>query len=118
MDKQKIKRICFLPETINKSGKSIYDLLSDFKKKDFNNEFIKKDLKFIIKNNPEIIENWLTYSSDKEPGPGFFFNQTASNYELGYINKNGEKINSELYENKYEACSLFIYNEILEVIKE
>ena len=103
---------------IIKSGKSIYELLSDLNNKDFNNEFIKKDLKFIIKNNPELIENWLTYSSDKEPGPGFFFNQIGSNYELGFINKNGEKINSELYENKYEACSLFIYNEILEVIKE
>ena len=118
MDKQKIKRICFLPVTMIKSGKSIYELLSGFNNMDFNNDFIKKDLKFIIKNNPELIENWLTYSSDKEPDPGFFFNQIGSNYELGFINKNGEKINSELYENKYVACSLFIYNEILEIIKE
>ena len=106
------KKICSIPQNfLAVKNISIKQLIkeSGF---DENIEKIKLDeLANFIKLNPNYVDSWLQYSSDKRTSSGWYFSKTNDKYLIGYLNSyKNEKV--EEYDSVYNACANFILREL------
>lgn len=72
-----------------------------------------EDIMNIIKKNENIVSGWITFTSDKRWTPAWGLRyESASIYEVFYIEKRGEVRYSIKFTDKYYACALMVRMEM------
>lgn len=93
---------------------SIYDLLKQTGYFEIHDKVLAKDIQILLTQHPEFIEDWIQYSADKRCTTGWYFKLgDGRKYLVGCLKKNGN--NQTAYDDKIEACSVFIKHEVDEI---
>lgn len=68
----------------------------------------------IIKENPSYVDDWIEYSENKRANRGWYIKPESSQYEVGCIEKRGEK-HLRFFSKEEDACAYFIVNELADI---
>lgn len=107
-----IRKIIELPRQFKEVGnKSIFALLKESGYFEHFEKVNENNIAAILEESPEIINDWLLWSSDKRVSYGWYFIEKNHNqYIVGYSPKN--KFEELQFSDKIRACASFIKREI------
>ena len=116
MDKEKmLDNIVFLPRQFNTDRNiSVYNLLKRSGYFDFANDISTNDIKNAINKRPDVVEDWLNWSENKRVSQGWFFKNDSEKYIVDYFPYK-TNVKRSAISDAYEACAIFIKNEIEDI---
>ena len=93
---------------------SIFALLEATGYFGLHDQISENDIRAALSRNPECIQDWMQYCSDKRTPTGWYIRLNDEElYEVGYFDINAEHdTNRVQYENVIDACAAFIKHEI------
>lgn len=110
--KEIIHRILALPESFRSIGnQSFNNLLKDTGYIEISAQIQEADILAAIKEHPEIIKGWFSWSEDKRVSSGWFLKENKGKYNVSFFpNIEGKKVFET--SDAYTACAHFIMKEI------
>lgn len=108
-----------LPRVFNSRGNiSISDLLKETGYYEMNQQVSKEIIQTALSQQPECVDEWLSYSEDKRSSAGWYLKQEDINtYVLGFISGKAEENSQERYSDRIAACAAFIKHEAEDIKK-
>ena len=106
-----VAKICAMPRNHQLNNKSI---LQVFLETDYINKaesITKERLVNYLTENPELIQDWENYSSDKRYSPAWYFIKDQSKWIVGFSGMPGQG-KKQTFDSAPEACAEFILHEI------
>jgi hypothetical protein len=110
--KEVTHRILTLPERFKSLGNQTFNnLLKDAGYIEISNQLQEADILEAIKERPEIVKSWFSWSEDKRVSSGWFLKESKGKYVVSFFPKVEGK---EVLETNdvYKACAYFITKEI------
>lgn len=110
MDKEYLKRICYLPKEFYRRGDvSIVELLNELDYATMRTLIDEKYLVSIIEQDPQIINDWSSWSSDKRVDKGWVFQGSEQlGWTVWYYSPESTKAPAPTHKNGAEACAHYI----------
>ena len=105
-----------MPSTLVVRGDvSPYDLLAHSGYFDRHAEITPDLLRAVLSRDPMLVNDWLEYSENKRTSSGWYFRRAATGFDVGFLGKDGRKVDERTYVDVIEACAAFIKKEIEEM---
>lgn len=60
-----------------------------------------------LRSNPDLVEEWLSYSADRRASQSYYFRKNEGTYDVGYVS-HSEAVKIGTYECPFFACALFM----------
>ncbi len=112
-----ISKICSLPRDFNSNhDKSILQILKESGYIGHEDSIAKDDIKGYLISHPDLIEDWEIYSLNKRTSTGWYLVHGDSSWTVGFLNIGGRE-KEEHFSSEFEACAIFIINELTEIEK-
>lgn len=93
---------------------SMYDLLKQTGYFECHDQILIKDIKGLLAQHPEYIKDWIQYSADKRCTSGWYIKPSSGGkYLVGCLTK--DRIEQSEYDDRIEACAVFIKHEVDEI---
>ena len=107
-----ISKICSMANDFKTSGnKSMIQLLKESGYKDHEKHIARHEIQKFLEIHPALIDSWEGYSLDKRCSSGWYLVHENSEWIVGYY-KSGGKENEQTFQSGFEACAVFILNEL------
>jgi hypothetical protein len=94
--------------------KSVYDWVRESGWLSYKNNISVEDIKGYLKSKPQLINDWLGYSSDKRSTLGWYFienDKEMTSFTVGWFEGRIEEKNETKYPQAIDALAQFILNE-------
>jgi hypothetical protein len=110
-------QITTVPPRMHSEDKSSLALLKETKYFELHNEVSVRDIRAALLRDPECVQEWMQYCSDKRTSSGWYIRLNDEElYEIGYFDiKSDYDTNRVQYENAIDACAAFIKREIASI---
>lgn len=107
-----ISKICSIPKDFHTyQNKSIFQLFTESGYLEQPKSVTKEKLMEHLASNPDLIQNWENYSSDKHYFPAWYFLQKDSVWIVGYSSVPSQE-RKQTFTSAVEACAEFILHEL------
>jgi hypothetical protein len=110
-----VEEICNLPLKFNSGNKSAYTLAKESGFDNYYSVIKTESIREYLRDNDSLLDAWQLWSLNKRTSGGYFLSFDKT-YTYGAIDENGDTIFKESYNNKIDACSEFIYHEVLSIL--
>ena len=108
--KQAIKRICHIPADFRKGNKSFHSLVHDTGIE--SRVLTAASVVSVLLPNPELVDDWLSWSEDQRSSSGYYFLEENSKYVVGCYP--GEELVE--FSDRLAACADFIVKQVNSVL--
>jgi len=104
-----IENICLIPKKLkDRDDISMVDLFFEVGGQSAVENSTELDLSQVLRNRPDLVDQWLQLSEDNRSTPAWYFRKTEDStmWEVGYY-PDGKII---YFDNPIDACASYIYN--------
>lgn len=109
-----IVKVCAMPRDFrNRGHKSMNQLFNESGYLKQPEAVTKERLTDYLRANPDLINDWENYSSDKRVSKGWYFVKDQSEWIVGYAGVPGQN-QKQTFTSGFEACAEFILQELKE----
>ena len=109
-----VAQLVTLPRRFQSLGNvSIFSLVERTGYFQLHYEVSESDVRSALACCPDLVQEWLHYSTDKRTSPGWYLAKNDEGYyETGYIADTHDRTNRVHHENGINACASFIKHEL------
>lgn len=109
-----ISKVCSIPRDFHtQQTKSINQLFNESGYLEQPEVVTKEKLIDHLKANPDLIDDWENYSSDKRISQGWYFMKDKSEWIVGYTGTQSQE-QIQAFSSSFESCAEFILHELKE----
>ena len=112
-----LSKVCSMPnDFMTSANKSMVQLLKDSGYMWHKDEVTQDEIIKFLKAHPDHTESWEGYSADKRSSTGWYLLREGNIWTVGYFNIGGKE-REQRFNSSFEACAVFILNELEELAK-
>lgn len=107
-------KIVLIPNILTENReKSTFEILHDIQYFDYYKNISVSDIERVLKNDSQIVRNWIQFSEDKRVTAGWYFKKNNDNcFIVGFHEKNKGFSNTKKFHDPMRACAYFIKKEL------